>query len=91
MTNRDFRELLLAAVAGNHTALEGIMKLYTPLIYKYSYINGKYDEDLHQYIMIRIALNPRLYYLFFYKNFQHMIRFRDFIPLLINEGINNAH
>ena len=57
MTDKDFRELLLGAVAGNHTNLEGIMKLYEPLINKYSHIDGRYDEDLHQYILIRIALN----------------------------------
>ncbi len=57
MTNKKFRELLLGAVAGSHTDLEAIMELYEPLIHKYSYIDGRYDEDLHQYIMIRIALN----------------------------------
>lgn len=57
MTNKDFRELLLGAVAGSHTNLEAIMELYEPLIRKHSHIDGKYDEDLHQYIMIRIALN----------------------------------
>lgn len=57
MTDKDFRELLFGAVAGNHNSLEAIMELYEPLIRKYSHIDGKYDEDLHQYIMIRIALN----------------------------------
>ena len=57
MTDKNFRDLLLGAVAGNHSDLEGIMELYEPLINKYSHINGMYDEDLHQYIMIRIALN----------------------------------
>ncbi len=57
MTDKDFRELLLGAIAGNHTDLEGILKLYEPLINKHSHIDGRYDEDLHQYILIRIALN----------------------------------
>lgn len=57
MTDKNFRDLLLGAVAGNHSDLEGIMELYEPLINKYSQIDGMYDEDLHQYIMIRIALN----------------------------------
>ena len=57
MTDKSFRDLLLGAVAVNHSDLEGIMELYEPLINKYSHIDGMYDEDLHQYIMIRIALN----------------------------------
>ena len=57
MTGKDFRDLLLGAIAGYHTDLEGILKLYEPLINKHSHIDGIYDEDLHQYILIRIALN----------------------------------
>lgn len=57
MTNKDFRDLLLGAIAGNHNDLEGILKLYEPLINKHSHIDGRYDEDLHQYILIHIALN----------------------------------
>lgn len=57
MTNEEFRATLEAAVAGSHEALEEIMRLYEPLIRKYSYIDGKPDEDLRQYIMIHIALN----------------------------------
>lgn len=57
MTNDEFRSTLQEAVAGSHEALEEILQLYEPLIRKYSYINGKPDEDLRQYIMIHIALN----------------------------------
>lgn len=57
MTNDEFRSILQEAVAGSHEALEEILQLYEPLIRKYSYINGKPDEDLRQYIMIHIALN----------------------------------
>ena len=57
VTEKTFRDLLLGAVAGNHTDLEAIMKLYEPLIRKYSHIDGVFDEDLHQYILIHIALN----------------------------------
>lgn len=56
--NRDaFSSVLQAAIAGSHKDLENILFMYEPLIRKYSYINGLYDEDLHQYILIRIALN----------------------------------
>lgn len=57
MTNEEFRVMLEAAVTGSHEALEEIIRLYEPLIRKYSYIDGKPDEDLRQYIMIHIALN----------------------------------
>ena len=56
MNNEDFRELLQKAIDGSHDALEGILSLYEPLIRKHSYISGEYDEDLHQYITIHIAL-----------------------------------
>lgn len=56
MTNTEFRHILQTAVAGEHKALEKIMDMYEPLINKYSFIDGEYDEDLHQYILIRIAL-----------------------------------
>lgn len=57
MDKKDFRLVLQGAVAGNHDDLETIIKLYMPLINKHSYIDGKLDEDLRQYIMIHIALN----------------------------------
>ena len=57
MTDSKFRETLLGAIAGNHNDLEEILKLYEPLIHKHSHINNKFDEDLYQYILIRIALN----------------------------------
>lgn len=57
MKKEEFRVILEAAVGGSHEALEEIMQLYEPLIRKYSYIDGKPDEDLRQYIMIHIALN----------------------------------
>lgn len=57
MTNEVFRETLTQAVAGNHEALEIILKQYEPLIRKHSYLNGKVDDDLRQYLLIHIALN----------------------------------
>ena len=56
MNDSRFHEILQAAVAGEHWALEKIFELYEPMISKYSYIEGAFDEDLHQYILIRIAL-----------------------------------
>ena len=57
MTNDTFREMLSQAVAGSHEALEELLKLYEPLIRKHSYLNGKQDDDLRQYLMIHIALS----------------------------------
>ena len=44
-----FRRVLQGAVAGNHDDLEIILELYTPLIDKHCYIDGRFDEDLRQY------------------------------------------
>lgn len=57
MTKEEFFRVLQGAVAGSHDDLEEILKLYMPMINKYSYLNGSLDEDLRQYIMIHIALN----------------------------------
>lgn len=56
MTKNDFRKVLQAAVKGDHAALEIILDIYGPLIRKHSHIDGIFDEDLHQYILIHIAL-----------------------------------
>ncbi len=53
----DFSSLLYRAVSGSHEDLLKILEMYKPLIDRYSYIDDKFDEDLHQYILIRIALN----------------------------------
>lgn len=57
MRQEEFRMILQGAVAGNHEDLEELLRLYMPMINKYSYLNGQLDEDLRQYIMIHIALN----------------------------------
>lgn len=57
MNPEEFRRILEDAVLGSHKALEKIFELYDPLINKYSWIDGKLDEDLKQYILIHIALN----------------------------------
>jgi len=49
--------ILQGAVAGKHDDLERILELYEPMIRKYSYHNGVFLEDLHQYLLIHIALN----------------------------------
>ena len=56
MTENDFRNVLQEAINGNHAAIEIIIDMYSSLIRKHSHIDGIFDEDLHQYILIHIAL-----------------------------------
>ncbi len=57
MKNDSFEYILRCAMDGNDFALEEIFEMYEPLIYKYSCIKGKYDADLHQQLLLHIALN----------------------------------
>ena len=57
MTNAEFDRVLRSAIGGSEEDLELIFKLYEPLIYKYSCIKGEYDEDMHQQLLLHIALN----------------------------------
>jgi DNA-directed RNA polymerase specialized sigma subunit len=54
--SRKFSDVLRAAVAGDPDAVEAILTKYMPLIRKQSVINGKPDEDLRQYILMRIVM-----------------------------------
>jgi DNA-directed RNA polymerase specialized sigma subunit len=55
MTNEKFRELLIRAQTGDNEAMTDILEQYMPLINKYSFINGKLDEDLRQNILLEIV------------------------------------
>lgn len=57
MKPEEFRIILEGAVAGNHADMEAIFELYMPLIENHSYLYGRPDEDLKQYILMHIALN----------------------------------
>jgi len=57
LTNKEFVLILQGAVAGKHDDLSAILEAYDPLIRKYATIKGKFNEDLHQYLLIHIALN----------------------------------
>ena len=57
MDKEQFTTILQGAVAGRHEALERILELYEPMIRRYSYQNDRFDEDLHQYLLIHITLN----------------------------------
>ena len=57
MDNQQFAAVLQGAVAGRHEDLEQILELYEPLIRKHFLHSGTFNEDLHQYLLIHIALN----------------------------------
>lgn len=57
MDRNQFEAILQGAVAGRHDALEQILQLYEPLIRKYSFSGDQFSEDLHQYLLMHIALN----------------------------------
>ena len=57
MNNAEFELAIRRAIAGSEEDLELIFKLYEPLIYKYSCIKGEYNEDMHQQLLLHIALN----------------------------------
>ena len=53
----EFRTTLLRAIKGDNEALADIMEMYMPLINSHSYVDGKLDEDLRQYILLHILKN----------------------------------
>lgn len=54
MNTKNFETTIKRAIQGEETAIVEIMALYEPLINKYSRWSGKIDEDLKQYIILRI-------------------------------------
>jgi len=53
MKHDSFSELLRRAVAGEAQAVDEILRLYMPLINRNSVVDGVFDEDCRQYIMLR--------------------------------------
>jgi len=54
MTTSDFRDELHLATRGNQNAVLKILQLYAPLISHASTVAGYPDEDLQQFICLRI-------------------------------------
>ena len=48
-----FSELLRWAVNGELEAVDEILRLYMPLINRNSVVDGVFDEDCRQYILLR--------------------------------------
>ncbi len=53
----NFVDILQNAIAGDENAILMILKIYEPLIKSNSKWRGKLDEDLEEYIIIRIIKN----------------------------------
>ena len=47
-----YRDLLISAKDNNSEAVMELYKRCQPTIKKYSYVNGKFDEDLYQNLVI---------------------------------------
>ena len=54
MMQQEFESMLNGAIRGDRMALECLLNLYQPLIRKYSYVNGRFDEDLYQQQIFRV-------------------------------------
>ncbi len=55
--NEEFEKTLRAAVSGDNVAIESILKQYAPLLNANSILNGRFDEDLHQHLILHIINN----------------------------------
>jgi len=51
--NEEFVTQLARAIAGDNTALQAVLHEYDPLFRSRSMINGSFDEDCYQYILMR--------------------------------------
>jgi hypothetical protein len=56
MEIRKLSEVVRAAIAGDVESVEAIIARYMPLFNKLSVVNGKLDEDLRQYILMRAMM-----------------------------------
>jgi len=55
MTRDSFSDLLRRAVNGEPEAVDEVLRLYMPLINRNSVVDGVFDEDCRQYILLRVA------------------------------------
>jgi len=55
MTYESFAELLHRAIDGDSEAVDEILRLYMPLINRNSVVDGVFDEDCQQYILMQAA------------------------------------
>jgi len=67
MKDDEFVLLLIKSKLGDNQAIHQIIQMYAGLIYKNSYINGKFDEDCRAYIESRLVAEI--------KKFKKVIKF----------------
>jgi hypothetical protein len=53
---RRFSDVLRAAVAGDPDFMEAMLSRYMPLFNNQSLADGKFDEDMRQYILMRVIM-----------------------------------
>lgn len=54
MDNKLIKGLFQSAKEGNEEALERLLILFDPIIYKNSFIDNKFDEDCYQELRIKL-------------------------------------
>lgn len=54
MTKDEFHDTLCNAIRGNRVALAKILAAYDSLIQKYCFVNGSFDDDCYQHIILEI-------------------------------------
>ena len=52
-----YRELLAQAKKANHTAIQKLYERYYTLLRSYSFVNGRFDEDLFQTQVIEFLIS----------------------------------
>ena len=55
LSNKELKDWIIKAQAGDNKAMTDILELYMPLINKHSFVNGKLDENLRQNILLEIV------------------------------------
>ena len=56
MSEHNFKELYESTIDGDEEAIEEIIDIFKPIIYKNSYINGELDNDCVQELNIKLYL-----------------------------------
>lgn len=51
-----YKDLLTQAKKGNHPAIEKLYERYYTLLRSYSFVNGRFDEDLFQVQVIEFLI-----------------------------------
>lgn len=50
-----FKNILVRAHHGDKEAVDKLYEQYKPLLRKYSFVNGVFDEDLHHILVIALS------------------------------------